>query len=64
MLPEYRQLGLYALLPYELYRRAAGTKYERVECSWVLEDNVDINRPAEVLGARRYKTYRLYEQAL
>jgi hypothetical protein len=26
-----------------------------------LEDNVLMNRSLEVMGARRYKTYRLYE---
>jgi hypothetical protein len=30
----------------------------------VLEDNRDINQPAEISGARRYKTYRIYEKQL
>jgi hypothetical protein len=30
----------------------------------VLEDNIDINQPAEQGGARRYKTYRIYEKAI
>ena len=64
VLPEYRRLGLPPLLVHELARRAAGRSYRRVEFSWVLEDNVDINQPAERAGARRYKTYRIYEKAL
>jgi GNAT superfamily N-acetyltransferase len=64
VLPEYRSLGLLPVLVHELARRAAGRRYRRVEFSWVLEDNVNINQPAEQGGARRYKTYRLYEKAI
>ena len=64
VLPEYRGLGLLPLLVHELSERAAGRAYRRVEFSWVLEDNVDINQPAEQAGARRYKTYRIYQKAL
>jgi hypothetical protein len=60
----YRALGLYPLLLFELHRQVQGTAYRRAEFSWVLEDNRDINQPAEMAGARRYKTYRIYEKAL
>lgn len=61
--PAYRTRGLYPLLVSELHRQVAG-RYQRVEFSWVLEDNRDVNRPAEMAGARRYKTYRLYQKTL
>ncbi len=61
---EYRTTGLFPLLIMELRNQAAGTNYKRVEFSWVLEDNRDINQPAEQGGAVRYKTYRIYEKAL
>jgi GNAT superfamily N-acetyltransferase len=61
--PAYRTRGLYPLLLAELHRQVAGV-YERAEFSWVLEDNRDINQPAEMAGARRYKTYRIYQKAL
>lgn len=64
LLPEYRQRGVLLLLVDELYRRSRGTRYERVECSWVLEDNRDVNGPAETIGGRRYKTYRVFEKGL
>ena len=64
VLAEYRAVGLYPLLICELQRQLAGTRYRRAELSWVLEDNRDINQPAERLGARRYKTYRIYQKAL
>lgn len=60
----YRTLGLYPLLLFELHRQVAGGPYKRIEFSWVLEDNRDINQPAEMAGARRYKTYRIYEKAI
>jgi hypothetical protein len=64
VLPEYRNLGLLPLLVHELSVRGVGRGYRRVEFSWVLEDNVNINQPAEQAGARRYKTYRLYQKAI
>ena len=60
----YRALGLYPLLLFELHRQVQGSAYRRAEFSWVLEDNRDINQPAEFAGARRYKTYRIYEKAI
>jgi hypothetical protein len=47
-----------------LDRQLAGTEYRRLEFSWVLEDNRDINRAAEELGSLRYKTYRIYQKTL
>ena len=38
--------------------------YERVELSWILEDNLAIRRVVEDLGARVYKTYRIYEKEI
>ncbi len=37
---------------------------ERLELSWTLEDNHPMRRIKERIGARKYKTYRLYEKAL
>lgn len=62
--PEYRTTGLYPLLIAELHRQSIGGPYKRVEFSWILENNHDINQPAEEAGARRYKTYRIFEKAL
>jgi hypothetical protein len=64
VLPEYRTLGLYPLLVVELRRQLRGGPYRRAEFSWVLEENRDINRPAEQAGARLYKRYRIYQKAL
>jgi hypothetical protein len=60
----YRRVGLFPLLILEWHRQLLGTEIKRAEFSWVLEDNRDINQPAEMGGARRYKTYRIYEKQL
>jgi hypothetical protein len=60
----FRTTGLYPLLLFELHKQMAGSQYRRAEFSWVLEDNRDINQPAEQAGAKRYKTYRVYEKAI
>jgi hypothetical protein len=61
---EYQKGGLFALMLLELKRQAGSGPYRRAEFSWVLEDNRDINQPAEQYGARRYKTYRIYQKTL
>jgi len=62
--PAFRSIGVYPLLLAELNAQVTGGPYKRVEFSWVLEDNRDINQPAEMAGAKRYKTYRLYQKAI
>ena len=42
-------------------RNARKLGYGDCEMSWILEDNVLMNRSLEVMGAKRYKTYRIYE---
>ena len=37
---------------------------ERIELSWILEDNLPMRRVIEGIGAEVYKTYRLYEKPL
>jgi hypothetical protein len=60
----HRPLGVYPLLIDALRQQLDRSPYRRIEFSWVLEDNRDINEPADLAGARRYKTYRIYEKTL
>jgi len=49
----------------EAVRQAGLRKHiERVELSWILEDNRRMRHVLESLGAEPYKTYRLYEKSL
>jgi hypothetical protein len=63
--PEYRRaFALFPLLMFELHRHSLAAGYQRLEFSWTLEDNREVNRAAEEAGSVRYKTYRIYEKAL
>jgi hypothetical protein len=56
------------LLPFALIEAARAESrrkgYQRIELSWILEDNTPMRRICEVVGAERYKTYRIYEKRL
>lgn len=41
-----------------------GRGFERCELSWVLDDNEPMVNLAKFLGARHYKTYRIFQRAL
>ena len=58
---EYRTTGVAAAFYATLVRNARQLGYGETEMSWILEDNVLMNRSLELMGARRYKTYRIYE---
>ena len=47
-----------------LRKEAQALGIERIEMSWVLEDNAPMRHLAEAAGARAYKTYRVYERDL
>jgi hypothetical protein len=57
-------MGAGAIFLDEIYRRGPGSGYPSGEMSWVLENNVMMNRAAELIGGRRSKTYRIYEKTL
>ncbi len=58
---EFRTAGVAAAFYSTLIRNARRLGYEESEMSWILEDNALMNRSLEVMGARKYKTYRIYE---
>jgi GNAT superfamily N-acetyltransferase len=58
---EYRTAGVAAGFYAALIQNARRLGYKDCEMSWILEDNVLMNRSLEALGAKRYKTYRIYE---
>lgn len=64
VIKEYQNVGIAAAFYDEVYRRGRAKGYMSAEVSWVLENNVLMIRAAEFLGAKRYKTYRIYETGL
>jgi hypothetical protein len=64
IVPEKVKTGAGTLLLYETGRRGIESGYPFGEASWVLEDNVMMNRAAEFMNGKRTKTYRIYETPL
>ncbi len=64
VIDKYRKRGIDALLYHETAKAAAANGYKWAEASWILENNVMMNRSLEMLGAKIYKTYRVYEKPL
>lgn len=61
VVPEFQKRGIDTLFYVETYNMGVKKGYAWAEMSWVLEDNVLMNRTLELLGARLYKKYRIYE---
>ncbi|MBA4372419.1 MAG: N-acetyltransferase [Thermodesulfovibrio sp.] len=61
---EFRNKGVEALLFREGFKPIKKGNYQRVEFSWILEDNLPVQRTIETMGGRLYKKYRIYEKAL
>jgi hypothetical protein len=64
VIKEFRHQGVDSLLFLNLYRNGVNRGFTAGEFSWVLEDNVRIRRALEAIGAKVYKTYRLYDYPL
>ncbi|MFL5318839.1 MAG: N-acetyltransferase [Myxococcaceae bacterium] len=62
--PGYRRRGIDALLFLETMKAARELGYSGGEIGWTTEDNDLINRAIESMGARKYKTYRLFTRPL
>ncbi len=62
--PGFRRRGIEAMLYVKLWEVVKANGYPVVECSWILEDNWDMRRGLEQMGALVYKTYRVYEKAV
>jgi GNAT superfamily N-acetyltransferase len=61
---EHRGRGIEAALLIEALKVGFAKGFREAEASWILEDNIMMRRLLEAVGARRYKTYRLYEKVL
>jgi GNAT superfamily N-acetyltransferase len=62
--PQWRRLGVDAVLFQELYEYGAAHGYRQGEPSLLLEDNEMVIRPSVAMGGREYKRWRIYEKAL
>jgi len=62
--PQWRRLGIDAVLFQELYDYGAPRGYRQGEPSMLLEDNDMVIRPSAAMGGREYKRWRIYERDL
>lgn len=60
--PEFRSRSIFQLFAHELFRRGKAYGAVGAEASWILEDNAQLIRPMEALGAREYRRWRIYEK--
>jgi hypothetical protein len=61
---EYQKLGFDAAFYYETWKRAAEINIKVGEASWILENNIMMNRSAEMMSGKLYKKYRIYDYNL
>jgi len=64
VLKEHRHNGIDAVFYVDTYNTAKKKGIERGEASWILENNVPMNKALQKMGATIYKTYRIYEYDL
>lgn len=62
--PKYRKMGLAAVMYRQLQDNIVACGYNEVEMSWVLEDNLEMCKPLELMGGKIYKRYRVFEKNL
>lgn len=62
--PEYRKRGIETLLYVEIFRKGMAKGYSQGEMSWILEDNLLMQKGIEALGGKKYKTYRIFQCSL
>lgn len=61
LIEEYRKTGIDACLYARSFNAARKLGYEEAEASWILENNVMMNRAIQNVNGKVYKKYRIYE---
>ncbi|MGD2252150.1 MAG: hypothetical protein PVF70_04460 [Anaerolineales bacterium] len=64
VLPEFRGTGVDALMYFETAERTMAKGYYAAEMSWILENNIMMNRGIRLLGGKVYKTHRMFEKSV
>ena len=63
-LKEYRRMGIDVCFYVRNIVTAREKGIIRAEASWILEDNIPMNRALEHINAKVYRKYRLYQKAI
>jgi ribosomal protein S18 acetylase RimI-like enzyme len=62
--PDFQRLPLGLPLYVHTWEAAVEAGFRTAEASWVLDTNTRMNGAIEKLGARRARTWRIYQRAL
>ncbi|OGS19679.1 MAG: hypothetical protein A2219_04980 [Elusimicrobia bacterium RIFOXYA2_FULL_50_26] len=61
---QYRQKGIEGVMYHEALKNSLERGFTKCEFSWILDDNIMVQRAAEMMGGKLYKKYRIYESKL
>jgi ribosomal protein S18 acetylase RimI-like enzyme len=61
---KYQGRGIETAMLAEGLRTGFKLGFRTIEASWILEDNLAVQRLIELFGGKPYKTYRIYERML
>ncbi len=61
---KYRRMGIDAILYSKSVETARRKQYKFADASWILENNIPMNRALQALNGKVYKTYRMYSKAI
>ena len=64
VVPEFQKRGIDTVFYVQSFDVGVKRGYRWAEMSWVLEDNTLMNRVMQLLGAKLYKKYRIYEMRI
>jgi len=60
----FRHKGVESIMIREAFKGAIKHGFKRCEFSWILEDNYETINLTKVVGAKKYKTLRIYEKEI
>lgn len=62
---EFRKMGLETVLYTHNHESIKKNPlFKEIEMSWILESNLEMNKPLIRMGAKPYKTYRIFEKSI
>jgi hypothetical protein len=61
---KFRKMGIETVLYHRCWENAFNSGIVECEMSWVLEDNLEMNKPIIAMGGVPYKKYRIFEKGL
>lgn len=64
VIPKYQKKGIEAVFINDTIKTGMNKGYDGAEISWVLEDNIPMVQTAVNLGAKIYKTYRVFDKQI